>query len=70
MVNIVLTSHSRPTYWALPLWFSYKQFPCPSFITIIIIIIIITITITIIIMIIIMIIIIIIIIIIYLYWQS
>ena len=29
MVNI-LPSHSWPTYWALPLWFSYKQFPCPS----------------------------------------
>ena len=26
MVNIILPRHSWPTYWVLPLWFSYKQF--------------------------------------------
>ena len=33
MVNIILPPHSWPTYWALPFWFSYKQFPCHSFIS-------------------------------------
>ena len=26
MVNIILPPHSWPTYWALPLWFSYKEY--------------------------------------------